>query len=488
MPLNNIQKTENLIEKLKEIAKKAVYKKNYEKALSALSSCANVLYQYNQRYKDDEIENLLLKIGKELVSVPDYFRPKDTKPVQTVLFYDGFGLDLRGLAANMTKNIGALGYKLIYVTNKKSIGKQPHIIRELEDFDVDFIYIDMESSYVKWINDLNNIFLRYSPQVAYFYTTPYDVSGAVVFNNYKDRVIRFLVNLTDHAFWIGLNAFDYCSASRAMSAWINLHERGIPLEKMYRNRTNIFIPEKIQLGDLPFDTKKYRYVFSGGALYKTLGDSNKYFYKMIEYIITKYPDINFLYAGEGDTTEFDKLIAKYPQRVFLVHEREDFYQIIKGAVFFLNTYPMFGGQMMRYAAYAGKLPVTLKHNDDGEGILFHQKELGIEFDTYDDVIAEIDKLLSDEEYRNIKESKLKIAVVTQEEAKKNFRQLIETQVSPLPVTIEKFDTSEFRKKYIDRLDYELIEEQSIAKKVNYSLIKVFPWVFLRRGWHEVKPR
>ena len=484
--LDSVHKTEQLIIKLKRIAEKAIRKKKYNKALSALSACANVLYEYNQRYKDDDIEDMLLKIGKSTILVPDDFKPKETHPVKTVLFYDGFGMDLRGLAANITKNIATLGYKLIYVTKGSAKGKQPYICKELQDFNVEFIYINMSSNYVNWALELNSVFLKYSPQVAYFYTTPNDVSGAMVFNQYNNRVTRILVNLTDHAFWVGLNAFDFCGASRAMGAWINLKERGIPLEKMYRSRSNIFISEKIPLGAMPFDICKYRYVFSGGALYKTLGDTNNTFYKIIEHIIVTYSDVNYIYAGAGDDSEFKKLIAKYPDRVYLISEREDFYQIIKGAVFYLNTYPMFGGQMMRYAAYAGKLPITLKHNDDGQGILFHQEELGIEFDTFESVINEIDKILTDDMYRKSKEDKLHMAVVSKEETLNNYRMLIESQISPLPVSIEEFDTTQFRKQYIARLDFDQIQQKSIVKLGNLCLLPYFPRVFLRKVWQHVK--
>lgn len=486
--MDKVQQTERLISKLKSIADKAAKKKHYNESLSALSACANVLYEYNQRYKDDEIENRLLEIGRELISVPEDFRPKDVHPVQTVLFYDGFGLDLRGLAVNMTRNIASLGYRLIYVTKEKARGQQSHLLRELEDYSVEFVYIDMDSSYVDWAASLNRVFLEYAPQVAYFYTLPYDVSGAMVFSQYKDRVIRFLVNLTDHAFWIGLNAFDYCSTSRSMGSWINLQGRGIPLEKMYRQRSNIFISEKVPAAPLPFDTQTYRYVFSGGALYKTLGDPNRYFYQIIEHIVSTYPDVNFLYAGAGDGSEFEKLIEKYPGRVFLVPEREDFYQIIQGAVFYLNTYPMFGGQMMRFAAYAGRLPVTLRHNDDGEGILSRQDELDIEFDSYEAVIEEIDRLLTDPAYRSRKEETLKIAVVTKEVTLHDYRQLIETQVSPVPVLLEEFDTAKFQKEYIERLDYRKIQEKCIATGMNIPLAKYFPAAFIRRAWHKLTVR
>ena len=483
--MDKVHIIEKLVFRLKNKARSAFDKSNYEKALLYLHVCSNVLYEYNQRYKDDDIEQLLMEIGNNVIHIPQDYRPKEIKPVKTVLYYDGFGLDLRGLTANLIKTIGALGYKLIYITKKSAFGKQPHIVQELQSFDVVFLYVDSENGFMKWIHELNDAFLKYEPQVAYFYTTPYDVSGTVVFNQYRDRVIRFLINLTDHAFWIGLNTFDYITADREVGAWINFHERNIPIDKMYSYRFSVFICEKTPLGPLPFDVKKNRFVFSGGSLYKTLGDPNLYFYRIIEHIITKYPDVNYLYAGEGDSRELDKLIAKYPNRVYLVHEREDFFQIIEESLFYLNTYPMFGGQMMRYAACAGKLPVTLKHNDDAVGVLLHQKELGLEFDTYLEVIEEIDKLITNDEYRNQKESKLKIAVVSFEEEKHDQAQMIEKQISPQPVFIKECDTKQFRQEYIERLDFSRLIMDVLFHTKSLSLAMVYSIPIIKALAHKM---
>ena len=158
---DKINNTENLIIKLKDIAKKSIVKGKYDKALASLSACADVLYEYNQRYKDDEIEDMLLELGDKIISVPDDFKPKNIKPVKTVLYYDGFGLDLRGLAINMTSNIASLGYKLIYVTHAGSKGKQNHIVKELEGYDVEYVYLDTDSGYLKWALELNQVFQKF---------------------------------------------------------------------------------------------------------------------------------------------------------------------------------------------------------------------------------------------------------------------------------------------------------------------------------------
>lgn len=93
---------------------------------------------------------------------------------------------------------------------------------------------------------------------------------------------------------------------------------------------------------LPFDVTKARYIFSGGALYKTLGEEQNTYYKIVDHILQYNKDIKFLYAGFGDDSEMVKILEKYPDRAYLVGERKDYYYLIENCTLYLNTYPMFG--------------------------------------------------------------------------------------------------------------------------------------------------
>ena len=475
-----IEKVESLVDKLKALAKCSISKKNYEKALCAISSAGDILYQYNQRYKDDELEELLEQISEKIIKIPKNMKRKGTD-INTVLYYDGFGLDLRGTVIAATRAIAMAGYHLVYVTNAMAEGNQPHLIKELEAYNVDVVYIHMNDGYIRWAKELLATFENYNPNAAFYYTSPFDVSGILVFNRMRGYVTRFFNDLTDHAFWLGVNTFDYILSGRIIGQSIQYHYRCIPVEKMLTIRGSLYVDESIKMNKLPFDTSLKRYVFSGGALYKTLGDKENCFYKMIEYIVNSYEDVNFVYAGEGDEHEFKKLIDRYPERVFLFPERNDYYQLIQGCVFYLNTYPMFGGMMMRYACNAEKIPLTLRHEHESDGILYKQSELDIEVDTYDDAIVEIDKLLTDEKYRKKKESNLRKSIFTKEQAAELYKDLIDNHHSEYQVNIEKIDTSKFRSEYIERLDYKQLKIMCIAKTTNRALLMNYPLEFIKKA-------
>ena len=64
---SKIKRIENEIFNLKKICNSSLKKKKYEKALAAISSCAMILYEYNQRYTDDYLEKVLTEEVKKAV-------------------------------------------------------------------------------------------------------------------------------------------------------------------------------------------------------------------------------------------------------------------------------------------------------------------------------------------------------------------------------------------------------------------------------------
>ena len=195
-----------------------------------------------------------------------------------------------------------------------------------------------------------------------------------------------------------------------------------------------------------------------------------------------------MYAGNGDDSEIQKLIKKYPERVFYINERADFFEIIKNSLLYINSYPMFGGLMMRYAALACKVPITLKHDHDADGILIDQENLGIEFENYQDYLKEIYKLLSDEKYREQQENRVQNAVISEKAFAENIDLMIKEQKTKYSFDkIEKVDTSRFREEYKNRYNHLKLYE-TIAKKENISMLKYFPKEFIYVLYLKIKEK
>lgn len=486
MDNNKLRIIRSYMNKLLTLSEKSIIKNNYDKALEAMSAYCSIQYEINQIYTDKKVEDMILKISKGIVKVPENYTPRRN----TVLFYDGFGLDLRGWAASYVRAIIGDGYELIYVTDAKQKDKIPHILKEIEGTTSKDIYIDMDGGYTKWISELLNVFVLYCPRFAFFYTTPYDVSAAAVFSGFKDRVIRAQIDLTDHAFWVGINAADYFLECRIPGASNAVYERGVPFSRIISIDCCLYINNDIDKTPLPFNIEKDKYFFSGGALYKTLGDKELLFYRVVDEILKQNSEIKYLYAGDGDDSEIKKICNKYYGRAFHIKERSDFYRLIENCVFMLNTYPMFGGLMMRFAAGAGKVPLTLKHGKDHEGLLINQSNLGIEFDTFQEVVKEANCLISDEKYRSSKSEELRNSVVTEKDFARNIRLIVEAQRSEYSFgQIPYINTDDFRCTYIDRIkDPKFLVDRCIAKKRHHHLISHFPLSFLRRALRMISTR
>lgn len=471
---DKIKKIDLVIKKLNDIISDKIINKDYIGALSVIAASASLQNDANQRYVDDFLEKSIVKLSNIMIRVPKCYNSNKN----TVLFYDGFGLDLRGMAITYTRAIVKAGFKLIYVIPKGRINNIPHIVKELKGYDVIIEQINTRS-YRDGIDALNNIFKANRPQTAFFYTTPEDVIGALVFAAYKGKVNRIQIDLTDHAFWLGRDSVDFAVECREMGASIAVHERRFNKNQIKRLDILTYINRDRDEESLPFDINKERYIFSGGSLYKTFGDKELLYYKTVRHILSHYKDIYFLYAGFGDASEIIRLSTDFPGRVYIVPERTDFFYIMEHCVFYLNTYPMFGGMMMRYAALAGKLPMTLKHEHDSDGLLINQPQLGIEYDEYKEFIIEIDRILLNDSYRLEKEKKMIGSVITEEVFNRNIKTLILNNETEFEFkSIPMLDTKKFRTEFIERFDIRVGIARCIFRRNSRFLIRYFPKLYL----------
>lgn len=441
---------QRLLDRFAAITRKSLQRKDYETALSAIRCSAHTQYAFNQRYTDVFLEEKLKQIAAEMKPAYQQQLSQIEADNNTVLFYDGFGLDTRGVAGMYLRSLKNNGYHIVYVTRKTSENSLPTLLGILEGTDAVCEFVDMESRYRQRIDALIQVFIRHRPKAMLFYTLPDDVAGCVAFHLYEGIGKRYLIDLTDHAFWLGTGCNDYFFGSREMSASNQLFGRGIPKEKLIKLGVNLLVDPQRQPDPFPFDVENSRYIFSGGALYKTLGDKENTYYRIVDHILQKHKDVKFLYAGTGDESQMQLLLDKYPQQAFLIPERKDFYYLISHSVFYLNTYPMFGGMMMKYSAHAKKIPVTLRHKTDSDGLLIDQAAAKIDYDSYEALVEDVDRLLTDEAYLRSREALLEGKTITQQRFDNNLHSAIETQTTDYDHAYEKQDTTEFLAEYYRR--------------------------------------
>lgn len=462
--------------KLKKIIRSG--SKNIEKKMAAVSAYAALSYEWNQFYTDDEIEAAACSLSERLFGRNDDWKQNWESNENAVLFYDGFGLDTRGLATIYAKALVKLRYNVIWVTTEKARGKIPTIEGLLGQGKAEIVYINRDDSHVNHAKALNEQFKKYKPARAFFYTKPDDVSAAAVFYRYSDCVTRYQINLTDHAYWLGLYAFDYCIEFRDYGAGISRAMRGIPQEKIVILPFYPFFDSNVAFQGMPKEADGKKILFSGGSLYKTMGGDNK-FYKMVASVLKDNEDTVFLYAGSGDDSELKKLAKQFKDRVIHIQERKDLFALMERVAVYLNTYPMVGGLMTQYAAMAGKPPIIL--NDAGKqeasGLLINQESADIEFSTMGEAVAEINKLLRNKDYSEKRAEEIKKRVISEKDFTANLSSIMEGKAEKRYAECP--DTEGFRHEYIGRFNKKSILN-SIACKKNKSLISSFPEAFIAK--------
>lgn len=477
--MNKIIYIEKLIKKLKTAISDEITNSNIDMALNLISVCSSILYQTNIRYTDLFLENALKKISRELkLKKPNNIKPSD----DTVVFWDGFGLNDRGLAQIYLNAICKIK-KVIYVTYEDRKDKIPDIHSILRQYKAKSFFIKKnKKSPIDMVMQLHNCVINENPSHFFFYSIPEDVVATPLLYAYKGKIKRYQINLTDHAFWLGSGCCDKC---------INFRSYGARISKEYRNISedkNVIIPfypiihRKREFQGFPFDKKAdQKVIFSGGSLYKTLSADNRY-YNMVDHILSKYQNVIFWYAGYGDDSELKKLLAKYPSRAFHTKERSDLYQILNNCDAYLSTYPLCGGLMFQYASLAGIVPLTLKYGNFSDDFLIDQKNINIEFNSEDKLYVELDKLLNDEEYRKKRSDLMKKSVISRDVFESEVKKLVEgMDCDSFKVKYEHIETKEFQNLYLDRFSKTDIDSLTVRRNTVKAAMMHYPLEFLRGG-------
>ena len=126
----------HIVDKLKCGIKSEIKKKNYEAALELILNCANILYQTNLYYVDEELEGYL----KEIANKMEILSPIGKK-TDVIFFYDGFGLNSRGLAQIYIKALCQIK-KVIYITYEDRKENIPDIQNIINKNDGRILYIN----------------------------------------------------------------------------------------------------------------------------------------------------------------------------------------------------------------------------------------------------------------------------------------------------------------------------------------------------------
>lgn len=446
---------------------------DYSRAMRIVAMQANMAYQYNQFYFDEDLEILWQGILDKLPRL----QVEPEIHAGRVLWYDAFGLGNRGLAYIYLQALDVLGYEILYITYDgvqntlarimDIVGKDKHRLVFLSKEDVLEQYQQLSKLIVEWGGKAN-----------FLYTKPDDVAGIAAFQNLPSGLKRYQINLTDHAYWLGTNAFDICIEFRDFGAYISHVLRQIPEEKLKLLPYYPTVNQKAKFKGFPFAKQPgQKVMFSGGSIYKTQ-DNESTFCQIVDELLTANDNLLFWYAGNKKTNEFAALERKFSGRMVFTAERDDLYQVLKHVDVYLNTYPISGALMLQYAALAGKIPFTLVHDDDAYGLLLH--EAGVYYRQKEDMIASINRYLRDEAYRKELERGMARAVITPENFTNNLQKLVTDNTTEYGITWQKVDVDSFQQTYLECWHKKdcyrnIVAQRNIAIYVHY-IWQILAWI------------
>ena len=466
--------------KLKFLALKALKKGKHNEAAFYVTKAASLMYNSNIIYKDDDLEKILNEMNEKLFS-------EETKIIRLenskkIVFYDYFVLDNRGLTEQYLDALINLDYEILFIGCQKS-EKSTEIYKKLERYNIRNIVIK-ETDFIKKTQIVEKLISDFSPSKILAHTSPWDISGLVAIKHFDGICKRYLINITDHAFWLGVSVFDYFFEFRNYGYNISCIYRGISKEKLLLLPYYPIINKDISFQGFNFKTKQKKLILSGGSVYKLQGSDK--FLKIVKHILDTYNDTIFLFLGNGDFSIFKNFVKKnnFQNCFFYEKERKDIFEVFKHCYFYLNTYPLCGGLMTQYACVAGKIPLTLndenEHSDnDVSELLFGENKKKVQFSSFEELINKIDWYIRNPRELEIDSKNINNVIITSEKFTNYLKEYLELSKNQIRFVTYDIDINKFMEQYISRFNESKMTYYSIFMDRKFRTLNTFLIYFLR---------
>lgn len=459
--------------KLKIISKCYYFYGLYSWAMDVICIAATLMYNFNMFYYDEELELMLKNISKKIMK-------KKCKPEvydkNRVVFYDYFSLDNRGLTEQYLQGLIDNDYEILYITLQKKSEKMHNILKKLKYYKNATIYFSMEKRNIAKCNEIVEKIIQFQPSKILYHSAPWDTVGHVVLSFFEGtKIDRFLINLTDHAFWLGRDCVDYFLEFRNYGVNISQKQRSIDKKKLLLLPYYPIQDNEIEFQGFPFDDEGKKVIISAGSLYKIYGRT--IFFDIVKYILNKYQDTVFYYLGNGNEDILLNFIQEnnFVDRFFYDKERKDINKIIKQCYFYLGTYPIAGGLISQLAVANNKIPVMFtekKYPMNNMDEIFINNDNEFMLYSLEDVYNKIAKLMGDNEYYTQKTSRLENKVISVSDFSKLLFFALENKKSVYTTKNYEIDIDEFSQIYFDQ------ENNYLHNYENYFFIVRNPLIFI----------
>lgn len=460
---------------------KAISKYNqsqFEESLSNIELCAKIAYYSNFFYNDLELEDYLRKISLKILAEPICGIANGR-----YVIIDTNGSDNQGLIFQYIRAFIEMNVEFAYIHESLDLSRIRLILSELENYSKATVFtFDQAYSLVDQIKRIAHFIQEYKPEKYFMYIMPWDTVATSICSALVNTV-KYNINLTDHAFWLGSAFIDYSIEFRDYGATVSMEKRGLLRHQLIKVP---FYPlhNKSTFKDLPLSQESdIVKIFSGGTFYKIYGENNKFFY-LIKRLLEENENVELFFAGGGNDKPFRKFLKKnsLENRVHLIGHRSDIIEVFENIDIYLGTYPISGGLMSQYAAICGK-PI-LAYTDPKyltnivEGLVSHNKFNLITHTSEDSFFEYANQLCASVEFRLSEGKKLIGSVITSAEFADELSVAINSNKSKREIKLEKIDYVSFSNLYLDvENKFEFIIQKHVILKLGVDIIS-FPKLFI----------
>ena len=330
------------------------------KAMISVCACGELAYGYfcEESFGDDELDELLCRMGKAKFTIPTVEKQDDKR----VVFFDSFASDNRGITEQYLDALNFNGYEILFVTSNTQFSNESKLGKLLVGYKNCRVVILPEPNHI--IPSANRVaqeIADWHTSKAFIHIGPYDILPIMLFSQYAGVLDRYFINLTDHAWWLGRNCIDTNLEFRQFGLALSTHVRGIdkakevllpyyPVSQLSNETIDNLLPEGLE--------SKF-VIVTGGSFYKYL-DADFTLFHIIQRILKENENAVLLMVGTGKAGELYKRKAEekgIKDRIYLMDTTPYLLSVFKHAHLYMNSYPLGGSLMAQIAAKQG-LPVV----------------------------------------------------------------------------------------------------------------------------------
>ena len=461
-------------EKLMRLAKNKYFLKNYLQSLRFLRIAAIWENSFNYFYTDSQAESLLKNISDEVLGRVNIDGLKNRYAI-----IDSIGNDNKGLTQQYIRAMMSMGVEFMYVKTTGNLSPQSDIYKELKAYDKATI-LTLEKNYdgIELARKIVDSLVDYSPSKLLLHLYPNDVVALMACNAIQGP-LKYNINLTDHAYWMGSSFIDYTHEVRGYGKTVSIEKRGLRKEQILSLPYYPVESKYTKFQGFPSIPKEAVKIFTGGSLYKMLG-KNDVFFHLMDDILDLSPNVVVLVACLDTSSILQRKKSKMRNgnRVFLIGNRRDIDEVFAHIDIYLGTYPIGGGLMNQYAALHKK-PIIAYTNPNEvfnfvEGIVNHNMNGVKTYTSIGELLNYASRLINDLDYRVQEGEKNYHALITKDDFNDSFRALMTTHQSKWNWNLEKIDYESFAAHYLALNNRRYFPLGIYALVSNFKL-KVFPY-------------